>query len=1061
MNTGLWLVRSLRHHGRQHLCLAGGAALAAAILAGALLTGRALEQSLARLASERLGHIRSAVVLKGALAPATLADRLQSAGGGAVAPLLQLPGVVRVPQPGGAPVFIPGVQCLGVDARFFRLAAGRVTAIRPGPEEAFLSRRLSADWLARAAEATSHPAPLRLRVNSESPSAPLRLGAKSTLPWERPQLVVARFSPVPVELPLGAAADGREARQRFLVAGEVADDALGRFDLRVTQRAPRNLFLDHAALARLAGVDGMANLWVSDAEPGTLREALQRAWRPEDGGLTVTQLAGFARLTHARLYFPASQVEALQRMDSPPVLANYHLADRFENAAGTRQTPYGFIAALTPAAGAGAGPVPPGMGDDEVMVSGWLAERLGIGVGETLRLHWRRLDTTGSLVATQRLFTVRGIVPQERLAAERAAMPDFPGLSDVESCADWDIGLPMDDEALRDADNESYWRAFGATPKLLMTHAAGRACFGSHLGDTMAARVDGTVGGVTSGPVWRALAQVNPASLGFEILPLAAAGAQAVAQATDFRQLFVGMSFCMMAAALLLTLLLAQLAFDRRRGEIGLLKACGMPAVRIRRVLLAEAALMLVPASLAGGLGGGLLSRGLVWSLNRAWSAAVADTRVWPVFDGPSWLLAAGAVGGLALLMLAGLLRRRVREPVVALVRGEGPTVRLARWRRPGDGVDLYAAALLNLGREPARSLLVAALLAAGLFLPIAILAMKHDPAVRAEEVTGGAGGFRWLAESPTALTAADGAAALRAHWPGATVVGVRVREGDGAECLSLPRAQLPELLGVPLETLDTLGAFGSVGWRRLTEPLDDGTVPALAGDKTTLQYGLGAKAGTGNGTVFEYPAGQGGRLRVRLVGTLPQRVGVLQGRLLIDERLFAAAFPERSGYRLWLVGNGPGPRPAGLLRQGWEIEGSAERLRALGAMENSYLDMFLVLGGLGALLGVAGLAILLLRNVEARWTELALLLALGLSRRRLALYLLAEQMGLLALGLLVGAVPALLLLVPAVAQLSQEVPAGPLALLLLGYVAIGVVTTLAAASRILRRPLALSRLAG
>ena len=1047
MNTGIWLVRALRHHGRQHLCMAGGAALAAAILAGALLTGRALEQSLARLASERLGSIRSAVALEGALAPAALADRLQSAGGGAVAPLLQLPGVVRVPQPDGEPVFIPGVQCLGVDARFFRLATGRPMAFHPGPEDAFLSRRLTADWLARV------PA-------TASPSAPLRLCVTSSPPWAQPQLVVTRPSPVPVELPLGAAADDREARLRFRAAGEVADDALGRFDLRVTQRAPRNLFLDHAALARLAGSDGMANLWVSDADPDDLRQALWRAWRPEDGGLTITQQAGFARLTHARLYFPASQAEALQRMDSPPVLANYHLADRFENAAGTRQTPYGFIAALTPAAGAAAGPVLPGMGDDEVVISGWLAERLGIGAGETIRLHWRRLDTAGALVATQRLFTVRGIVPQVRLAGERVAMPDFPGLSDVESCADWDIGLPMDDEALRDADNESYWHAFGATPKLYMTHAAGRACFGSHLGDTMAARFDGTVGGVTSGPVWGVLAQVDPASLGFEIVPLAAAGARAVAQTTDFRQLFVGMSFCMMAAALLLTLLLAQLAFDQRRGEIGLLKACGMPAVRIRRVLLAEAALILVPASLAGGLCGGLLSRGLVWSLNRAWSAAVADTRVWPIFDVASWLLAFGAVGGLALLMLAGLLRRRVREPVVALVRGEAPRGRLWRRLHPGDGVELYAAALLNLGREPARSLLVAALLAVGLFLPIAILAMKHDPAARAGAATGGAGGFRWLAESPAALTDADGAAALRAYCPGATVVGMRVRKGDGAECLSLPRAQVPELLGVPLETLDTLGAFGAVGWRRLSEPLGDGTVPALAGDKTTLQYGLGAKAGTGTGTIYEYPAGQGGRLRVRIVGTLPQRVGVLQGRLLIDERLFAAAFPERSGSRLWLVGTESGTRPAGLLRQGWEIESSAERLRALGAMENSYLDMFLVLGGLGALLGVTGLAILLLRNVEARWAELALLHALGLSRQRLVRYLLAEQMGLLALGLLAGAVPALLLLVPAVVKLSQEVPWGSLALLLLGYVAIGVVATLVAGHRILRRPPALSRLA-
>jgi putative ABC transport system permease protein len=266
--------------------------------------------------------------------------------------------------------------------------------------------------------------------------------------------------------------------------------------------------------------------------------------------------------------------------------------------------------------------------------------------------------------------------------------------------------------------------------------------------------------------------------------------------------------------------------------------------------------------------------------------------------------------------------------------------------------------------------------------------------------------------------------------------------------------------LGVPLAQLEALGAFGKVDWRVLAKPLPDGCLPALAGDRTTLRYGLAAKAGIRDGTVLVYPSGHGDPVRLRIVATLPQRVSVLQGRLLVNERHFAAAFPDRSGYRQWLVKPAAGGRhPAELLSQGWEIEGCAERLRTLGAMENSYLDMFLVLGGLGVLLGVTGLAILLLRNVEARSSELTLLRALGVSRARLATYLLAEQMGLLVLGLLLGAVPALLLLLPVMARLSQEVPVGAIVCLLLGYLGIGAGTTLAAAIQVLRRPVSLARL--
>lgn len=1102
MTDLVWIWRSLRHHWRAHTALACGAALAAAILAAALLTGEALRLSLARLAGERLGAIRAAIELRGATAPAALAERLQAAGGGAVAPLLSLSGSLRLPVAGDDPILLPRVQAIGIDARFLALAGAAAPHRAPTNNLALWSAALADELTALAFD----PAP--------------RLGGGEA-PWNLPLLQTESLSPVAAELPLGAPSGSRQRRGAPRPAGLLPDAALGRFGLEATQIAPRNLFVARDWLATLAEAPGRANLFVSDASPERLRAALRQALAPADSGVSVTRLAGGWKVASERLFLARAQVEALTNRLPRSVPAGYHLADSFEAAqpGNTNATPYGFVAALGAAADPSLGVVTAALRDDEALISSWLAQTLGLAQGERLRLRWRRPDAEGRLRADSAVFTVAGVLPQESLVAERAWMPEFPGLSEVESCADWDIGLPMDAAALNDPANEAYWDNYGATPKVYLTYAAGRRLFGSPFGDTMAVRV---AAAASAAEIDGALRGAAPEALGFAVRPVADEAGRAVAQALDFRQLFVGMSLFLMAAALALTALMAALAAGARAGEAGLLKACGMATGRIRRLMLAEQAAPLALGSLAGAALGGLLGRALVWALNRGWGTAVGGTRIWPDFRPGTALLAALLAMLAVLAAVSWSSRRRLRTEAMALLLGasragaaesvSAPRARapvwtlgigvtgaaallllasfggageaggiffgagalllpaiaaalqmaLSDWSRRGRpaGGGLARAGVLNLTRHPWRAHLTALPLAAGIFLSIGILAMRHDPAAHLERLESGGGGFQWLAEAPAALPYAEGAQQLARFWPGARVVGLRVRDGDAAECLNLNRAQVPRLLGVPLEEMIATGAFtgpeGADIWRQLESPLPDGCVPGLAGDRTTLQYGLAAKAGKGDGAILTYPAAEGGVLRVRLVGTLPQRVNILQGSILVDARHFTRALPGLSGYRLWLVAAGVGgpaaaaPAPR-LRRQGWEAQESAARLRALGAMENSYLDMFLVLGGLGVVLGAAGLALVLLRNVSERRGELALLRAIGVSRGGLRRYLLAEHLWLLLAGALAGVLPALLAIQPALRNLAQPLPLGSLAAVIAGLLLSGAAWTLAAALWALR----------
>ncbi len=214
-------------------------------------------------------------------------------------------------------------------------------------------------------------------------------------------------------------------------------------------------------------------------------------------------------------------------------------------------------------------------------------------------------------------------------------------------------------------------------------------------------------------------------------------------------------------------------------------------------------------------------------------------------------------------------------------------------------------------------------------------------------------------------------------------VVPLRVREGDVASCLNLNRAQRPRLLGVKPELLAGRFTFANVakgldrhqGWQllqsggsRREEALTDPSkihnpksaipaeVPAI-GDANAIEWALGKEIGD----TIDYTDEQGRAFKVRLVGAVAN--SILQGSLLIDEAEFTRRFPGESGYRMFLIdapSNSVAQVSATLSRAlqdaGLELTPAAQRLNEFNAVQNTYLGTFQILGGLGLLLGSAGL---------------------------------------------------------------------------------------------------------
>ena len=374
--------------------------------------------------------------------------------------------------------------------------------------------------------------------------------------------------------------------------------------------------------------------------------------------------------------------------------------------------------------------------------------------------------------------------------------------------------------------------------------------------------------------------------------------------------------------------------------------------------------------------------------------------------------------------------------------------------------------------RRRKRSLATIALLACGSFVIVAIGVFRLDANRDATQRDSGTGGFALIGESTMPVVQDLNTRAGREFYglgaeqlASVNVVPLRVREGDVASCLNLNRAQKPRLLGVKPELLAGRFTFANAakgldrhqGWELIRHRSSQsaatatGEIPAI-GDANSIEWALGKEVGD----TIDYTDEQGRAFKLRLVGAVAN--SILQGSLLIDEAEFTRRFPGESGCRMFLIdapSNSAAQVSATLSRAmqdaGLELTPAAERLNEFNSVQNTYLSTFQILGGLGLLLGSAGLGVVVLRNVLERRGELGLLVAVGFRRRLLYRLVLSEHGVLLCAGLGIGIAAAAVAVLPAILSPGTQLPYGSLALTLAAVLLNGLLWTWLATGYALR----------
>ena len=831
-NSSVLVCRSLSFHWRSHLGVLLGAAVGTSVLVGALVVGDSVRFSLKQMAMARLGRVQLALPAGERLFRDALAGELAAELNAPAAAVLQLFGSAALPD---ASARANSVQILGVDESFWALG---------GEGEAAFALTAGAVFNERLAR--------QLNVN---------IGDEVRLRILKPS-ALSRDAPL---------SNDEEALVRLSVTVKAIapDNGFGRFSLQANQVPPFNAFVPRAVLQKAVMQPGKANLVLlgeSDRalEIGQATAALRKRWQLADAALELREIAPLEMLelrSPRVMLDPPVAKAALQAAPDARGILTYFVNELRH---GGKTTPYSMVAA------AGAPVVEPDMPDTDIVLTDWLAEDLAAKIGDEIHLTYFVMGPQRTLEEASRSFRVHAIVPLKGPCADKELMPDFPGMKDAPDCRSWQVGFQLDYTRIRDKD-EKYWDEYQGAPKAFVTLKAAQDMWRNRFGEYTAVRyplIDGKKARVAT----HLLENLLPADVGLGFQPVREQALAASTQAMDFGGLFIGFSFFLIVAALLLMGLLFQFGIERRSGEVGTLLSLGIPMRRVRCYLLAEGMVLAALGGVVGAVGGIVYARAMLHGLSTAWVKAVQTTSL--QFHAAPATLCVGVVAGtlVAFVVIALGVRKQAQRPARELL-GAGAewtssspqrsrsgwfaaiffvsAVALVVWagaRRDAmaAGVFFGAGALLlmaglactwsvlislarrsvarvtltrlgwrNASRRRGRSVATVGLLACGVFLVVAVGANRQNPSDGAELRSSGTGGFALFAQTALPIVQDLNSAVGRdvynlskQEMTGVSVVPLRVRAGDDASCLNLNRAQVPQLWGVQPHQLAERNAF-------------------------------------------------------------------------------------------------------------------------------------------------------------------------------------------------------------------------------------------------------------
>ncbi|WP_430809508.1 MULTISPECIES: ABC transporter permease [unclassified Carboxylicivirga] len=797
----------------------------------------------------------------------------------------------------------------------------------------------------------------------------------------------------------------------------------GNVSLLNEQQLPLNIFVNRHELAKTMEVPGKVNLIMTDRIIEA--EEINSAWHYALSGLSVHTKNGYSELISDRVFLQYEVLKVLGQTN-PEINRIYsYLSNSIS--LESQSIPYSFVTAMDKYQGQK-------LLSDEVILSDYSAKRLNAEVGDKVSISFFTSTDFKTLVNDSLLLKVKQIVPLESLLQDSTLSANFPGISDVESCTSWDSDLPINMDLITEED-EKYWELYHSTSKAILPYEAVEHLWGNNYGYATGVRITGEK------PVLSAL---NASLFGVQVVHPRASGMYAANNGVDFAGLFLALGFFIILGAILLMIVPLSEMIYKRKAELELLKALGYTTKRISHLLWMESAPVTVFASITGVVTGLLYTTLIIWLLNTFWSGATHTSGL-SVYSNVFTLVMAFVVGIVAsLLVLHRVISRHLKKKVpsvksrpssllmkktllianttltiiiavynlffissIALFTLTGVMLMLtfALWgeyqvcKRGGvtrKGIKLKNLTWRSLLANKKQAVLSYLSLATGIFIVFSVGLNRQD-FNNSSKLTQATGGYDLWCESTIPvyhnMNTVEGKEKLNLLGLSGNpqVLQCLRYKADEASCLNLNKVSTPTVLGVDMHQLfeselgltDNIYEVDKDGLLKYLQQAKNNVYPLLV-DATVLQWSLVKNLGD---TLY-YTSNKGQKVAAQLVGTLPNTI--FQGHVLMDKALFSQIWPDITGSEVFLLNTKQDAisetktiLSQAMYEYGIRINTTHERLAQFNTVTDTYLTIFMTLGGIGLLIGIMGFVIVIRKNLNVRQHEIEMYARLGFSKQK------------------------------------------------------------------------------
>ena len=447
---------SLRYYAATNALVVLGVAVAVAVLAGALLVGESVRESLKQIALGRLGNtdvvVSSPTFFRTALAD-DIARNQEPGTGNRVAPVIVAAGAVSNDDSKRS---AGRVMVYGVDERFFN----------------FHSR---------------HPAPsLTGRKAQISEALAAELGAKA---GDSITLRIAK----PTDIPLSSLQGRREVtgqRSRLTIDRVLNRSTFGEFSLAPAQGPVLALYVPLDQLQRDLNIGDRVNtlLLKQPEEAGDpVYELVAPAAQLDDYGLRLRRAPNGNTIVESRAgVLTDALAEGVRAVASDAGLRSEPVLTYVANSirAGDREIPYSVVSAIELQVETGDTALPP------IWLNQWAADDLHAKTGDEVTLEYFLWSDANGLTASSTKFTCAGVLPMAGIGGDATLTPDYPGISDAADITAWDPPFPVDLNRVRKKD-EDYWDQYRAAPKAIIRVNDAQRLWGSRYGRVSSLRLSG------------------------------------------------------------------------------------------------------------------------------------------------------------------------------------------------------------------------------------------------------------------------------------------------------------------------------------------------------------------------------------------------------------------------------------------------------------------------------------------------------------------------------------------------------------------------------------------